>query len=257
MPFLAFVLKLCREEDTEEEETMAPWDEALTWFDTLRADIDRCGLQALMVAGVPSPDAGHISLRVTCYETRASGGMPPLLQTLSTHPLVHIGHTCYTFESLDIRDPFLAGVSSWADILTTHGGSAYMRFSFVTPVITARMRTDASSPPDALPFPEPIVLFTSILQQWNALGGPPLSSKIEHLVEAARCTISDHRLRTVEVVRDGQTRVGYLGGIEYECQRKNRDALAALTALTRLAFFVGSGYGIEHVLGATMTTILN
>lgn len=255
MPFLAFVLKLCREESTVAEDTSPQWDDAQSFLHFLYAHMERCHVQPITMAVLPPHDTLHVSFRITCYETRAQVVISVLTQPISKNSVVHTGHHCYTFESLDLHDPLVAGVSSWADILATDG-SAYMRFSFTTPVITKRMNPDTSSFPDALPFPEPLPLFTSLVHRWNALGGPPMSPKVEELVETTGCTISDYRLHTVEVVRQGQTHVGYLGGIEYECQRKNGKALKTLTALTRLAFFAGSGYGIEHRLGATITTIL-
>jgi CRISPR/Cas system endoribonuclease Cas6 (RAMP superfamily) len=110
---------------------------------------------------------------------------------------------------------------------------------------------------NALPFPDPPVLFASALRHWRMLDGPLLPFVGEQVALVARCVVSEYRLETAERVLAGCSHLGFLGWIEYTCRAREETAVASLNALARLAFFSGCGYLTERGMGVTTVTIAN
>jgi hypothetical protein len=181
------------------------------------------------------------------------GAVTAILNEAASLRSLRVGRRCYEVERIDLGDPAWSGLATWADVYNGKPGR-FMRFSFATPLITAEL----VKPPqvgNALPFPEPLLLFQCLGKSWGGLGGAPLPYDVEHLVRASGCVVSSYRLRTLSVEDGPQALVGYLGRIEYECRAPDSPCLAPLNALTRLAFFTGVGYGTERGLGTTLTEI--
>lgn len=178
--------------------------------------------------------------------------VPAILQAVTTQSPCQHGQGRYEVESIDLTHPRWTGISTWPDLLAEKAGR-FMRFAFATPLITAEPGHHQS--PNALPFPEPLPLFSSLAHRWQALGGPTLSGSVEQLVRASECVVSRYRLRSLPVTVANHARIGYLGWIEYECRTFTPRCVAALNALARLAFFTGTGYLTAHGMGSTATTI--
>ena len=164
-----------------------------------------------------------------------------------------VGQSHYEVERIDLSDPAWSGLGTWADMYCGKPGR-FMRFTFATPLITAEP-VKPSQTGNALPFPEPLLLFQCLGNSWEGLDGGALPRDVEHLVRASSCVVSSYRLRTLPVEDGLHALVGYLGKIEYECRTPDSPCLAPLNALTRLAFFTGVGYGTDRGLGTTATEI--
>jgi hypothetical protein len=154
----------------------------------------------------------------------------------------------YEVASIDLDHPLWSRVNSWADIMAP-STARIMHFSFATPLITKESVNQTSR--DALPFPEPIPLFSSVIDSWLGLGGPSLPADARQLVQATDCVISLYRFRTCPVAFGEHSRTGYLGWIEYECRQSDHPYVASLNALARLAFFTGAGYHTAQGMGLT------
>lgn len=196
-------------------------------------------------------DGQYARFRLSLYGsdvTRIIAG----LHALTAHSPLLLCQRRYEVESIDLTHPVWSRVSTWADILAA-SAARMIRFSFATPLITRRPTNPVSW--GALPFPEPIPLFSSVIDPWQELGGPELPDDPTQLVQATDCVISHYRLFTRPVVIGGHSISGYLGWIEYECRRPDHPYLASLNALARLAFFTGTGYNTAQGLGATAVSL--
>lgn len=176
--------------------------------------------------------------------------VPAILEAATTQSPFQQGQGRYEVESIDLNHPRWTGISTWPDLLAEKAGR-FMRFSFATPLIMAE--PDHHQSPNALPFPEPLPLFSSLAQRWRALGGPTLSRSVEQLVRTSECVVSRYRLRSLPVEVSNHAGIGYLGWIEYECRKFTPRCIASLNALARLAFFTGTGYLTAHGMGSTTT----
>jgi hypothetical protein len=170
------------------------------------------------------------------------------LHELSARSPLHLCQRRYEVVSIDLAHPLWSRVNSWADILAP-STARIMHFSFATPLITKEPTNQTSR--DALPFPEPITLFSSVIDSWLGLGGPSLPADAKQLVQATDCVISLYRFRTCPVAFGEHSRTGYLGWIEYECRQSDHPYVASLNALARLAFFTGAGYHTAQGMGLT------
>jgi len=178
--------------------------------------------------------------------------IPAILQAVTTQSSLRYNQGRYEVESIDLTHPRWTGISTWHELLAGRAGR-FMRFEFATPLITAEPDHHQSS--DALPFPEPLPLFSSLAHRWRTLGGPTLAGSVEQLVRASECVVSRYRLRSQSVAVSNHVHIGYLGWIEYECRTLTPSCVAALNALTRLAFFTGTGFLTAHGFGSTATRI--
>ncbi len=170
------------------------------------------------------------------------------LRDLTARSSLHLCQRRYEVASIDLAHPLWSRVNSWADILAP-SAARIMRFSFATPLITKEPTNQMSR--DALPFPEPIPLFSSVIDSWLGLGGPGLPADARQLVQATECVISLYRLRTCPISFGEHSCTGYLGWIEYECRQSDHPYLASLNALARLAFFTGAGNHTAQGMGVT------
>ena len=194
-------------------------------------------------------EPGHALLRLTIC-SREKTPVSAILETALPSLFQH-GRGRYEVQAIDLTNPRWAGISTWADLLDQQT-ERFMHFSFATPLITAEPGRQQNR--NALPFPEPLPLFSSLAQRWQTLGGPTLAGSADQLIRASACVVSRYRLRSLTRAGSLPAPVGYLGWIEYECLRYNRSC-ASLNALARLAFFTGTGYLTADGLGSTITRL--
>jgi hypothetical protein len=200
-----------------------------------------------ITAAVLGKDEEHAHIRLSLSGSHVTSVIASLHELASRSPL-HLCQRRYEVASIELTHPFWSRVNSWADIMAP-SAARIMRFSFATPLITKESVNQTSR--DALPFPEPIPLFSSVIDSWLGLGGPGLPTDARQLVQATECVISLYRLRTYPVAIGEHSFTGYLGWIEYECRQSDHPYLASLNALARLAFFTGTGYHTAQGMGVT------
>ena len=194
----------------------------------------------------------HVIARLTCISGGGGSLGAGVLQALAPGCVLQCAEYRYEVESVDLTDPMWTGISAWPDMLSQPGGTR-LRFAFATPLVTSNPAREQFG--NALPFPDPQVLFASALRHWRMLDGPPLPFVGEQVAQAARCLVSEYHLETDERVLAGRSYLGFLGWIEYTCRASEVDAVASLNALARLAFFTGCGYLTEYGMGTTTVRI--
>jgi hypothetical protein len=199
-------------------------------------------------------DQERARIRVTCFSRGGWSFASTLLQALAPGSALQCAGCHYEVESVDLTDSMWAAVSTWSDMLG-HPACKRMRFAFATPLVTSSPAQ--SERLNAFPFPDPQVLFASLLRHWRMLDGPLLPFVGEHLALEARCVVSEYRLETAERVLSGRVHLGFLGWIEYACNAREAGATASLNALARLAFFTDCGYLTECGMGVSSVTIAN
>jgi CRISPR/Cas system endoribonuclease Cas6 (RAMP superfamily) len=192
----------------------------------------------------------RVCVRLTVFGT-GERAATALHEVASQGPL-QLGQRGYEVESIDPTHTPLTGIGSWADILSEKTG-CFIRFSFVTPLITAE--PEHGQDRNALPFPEPLSLFLRLGCRWQQVGGPLLPADVEHLVRASDCVVSSYRLHTVPVDIGAHALMGYLGWLKYECRKPDHPYVASLNGLARLAFFTGTGYFAAQGMGVTFITL--
>jgi len=200
-----------------------------------------------VTAAVLGKDEDYAHIRLSLSGSDVTSVIDSLHELASRSPL-HLCQRRYEVASIELAHPLWSRVNSWADILAP-STARIMHFAFATPLITREQSNQTSR--DALPFPEPITLFSSVIDSWLEPGGPGLSADARQLVQATECVISLYRLRTYPVSFGEHSCTGYLGWIEYECRQSDHPYLASRNALARLAFFTGAGYHIAQGMGVT------
>lgn len=200
-----------------------------------------------ITAAVLGKDKESICVRLSFSGSDVTSVINSLYE-LAARPPLHLCQRRYHIASIDLDHPLWSRVNSWADI-TSPSTARIMHFSFATPLITKEPTNQTSR--DALPFPEPITLFSSVFDSWLGLGGPTLPADASRLVQITDCVISLYRFRTCPVAIGEHSCTGYLGWIEYECRQSDHPYVASLNALARLAFFTGAGYHTAQGMGAT------
>jgi CRISPR-associated endoribonuclease Cas6 len=205
------------------------------------------GKEVGITAAMLRKDEDYVYIRLSLTGSDVMSVITSLHELVSCSPL-HLCQRRYEVASIDLAHPTWSRVNSWADIMAP-SADRIMRFSFATPMITKESANQTSR--DALPFPEPITLFSSVIDSWLGLGRPGLPTDAKQLVQTTECVISLYRLRTSPVSLGEHSCTGYLGWIEYECRHSDHPYLASLNALARLAFFIGAGYYTAQGMGVT------
>ncbi len=253
MYFLAFLLTLQARQPGRFHLSLEDADTSFSLLQAIR-DKDASLREAHLRAALLWSRREHAYMRLTCF---GKPGGPPggaVLQALAPGSLLQCPGHEYEVESIDMTDTAWTGVGTWSDMLGEPAGSR-MRFTFATPLITSNPRRGQTG--NALPFPEPQTFFASVLRHWRMLDGPFLPYSGEQITQIASCVVSEYRLETARCVLAGRPLLGFLGWIEYTCRARGTRAVASLNALSRLAFFTGSGYLTECGMGVTAVTIAN
>ena len=253
MYFLALLLRVRAQQPCRFCPPAEDADRCEALLQAIRDKDARLGNKYLRGATIWS-DQERAHIRLTCF-SKAGGSLgSALLQALAPGSVLQCAVQRYEVESVGLTDPLWTGISTWPDMLSQPAG-ARLRFTFATPLITSDPERRPTG--NALPFPDPQVLFTSTLRHWRLLDGPLLPYTGESLTQVARCVVSEYRLETAARVLTGHSYLGFLGWIEYLCRTRDTAVIASLGALARLAFFSGSGYLTERGMGVTAVTIAN
>jgi hypothetical protein len=249
MYFVALLLRVRKVEETKTMEYAVSHDIQHVLADYHRSHAASHQQQYGITVSLLRCESRNALLRLTiCSRER----MPVSAILESTiHSLFQLGHVRYEVQAIDLTNPRWAGISTWAD-LHRQKTQRCMHFSFATPLIT----TEPDQPQNRylLPFPEPLLLFSSLAQQWQALGGPTLEGSADQLIRTSDCVVSKYHLRSLGREDSLPVPVGYIGWIEYECLRYHK-AISSLNALARLAFFTGTGYLTAYGMGSTTTRL--
>lgn len=222
-------------------------------------DMQRNKLMALSI--LPGPDQST-RLRLTFMAQDGLAYAQTLINALATCPTLRLGHILCDVGSVDLGGSDWSGVSTWAD-LTTAANGRHLHFTFATP--TAITKRDDRGGRFAALYPEPLDLFAGLSRRWQALalGTCPewenlcLPDDLGHFLRTGGCVVANYHLRTVAFHTSERTQIGFTGWVVYECRRDESACVAALKALTRLAFFTGVGYQTARGMGAAKTAILN
>jgi CRISPR-associated endoribonuclease Cas6 len=191
-------------------------------------------------------------LRVTFMAQDGLDYATILINALSQRPTLRLGQVVGEVDGIDVGTGDWSGVSTWFD-LQQETVVPMMRFTFITP--TAIMKDDAWGGRFTLLYPEALEVFAGLARRWRALEGPTLPENLEHFVSGGGCFVAQHQLRTVAFHTPERVQIGFVGYVVYKCRRQEPTYLAALNALTRLAFFTGVGYQTTRGMGLTRTTL--
>lgn len=190
----------------------------------------------------------QLVLRLTLAEEPQGSTLASLLRRVHSGRPVQLCQRRGTIRTCAFSDRVWTGVSTWADFQADSPPASF-HFTFVTPLLTAS--PVSRSQPNALPFPEPEIILAPVWESWHHLSGPSLAGlagSAQQIVQATRCMLATYRLQTVAL--PALRSIGYLGWGEYRCFQPQAEAMTALWALVRLAFFTGCGYETIAGFGA-------
>ena len=191
-------------------------------------------------------------LRVTLCGEQALSDTQMLFSSLAEHPILSCESESYRVLSVDLaRAPWVA-ISSWTDFLAPPHHLS-LRLHFVTPMLV-KSGDEYGAQEDI--FPQPWLVFGTLLDRWRDLDGPTLSQHLIPWLQEHGCVVSEYKLHAVPVVvrsaeGPSKTLVGWTGWITYTCLKGYSPHMASLWALARFAVFVGMGAWTERGWGVT------
>jgi hypothetical protein len=209
-------------------------------------------LSHLLTVACLSSDEHTAILRLTLTEGHRTRQQGQFLQTLALGQPLHFCQRHGEVVAFDLSDPRWAGLSTWADMQSDECWSV-CHLTLATPLITAAPQPHDA--PDALPFPEPDVLFTLAAEHWQTLSGQPFPCSASELVQTTHCVLANYQLSTVDIPLPSAPRIGYVGWMDYTCLRAGAEETATLAALARLAFFTGWGYDTSAGFGIAQAVL--
>jgi len=201
-------------------------------------------------------DEGEQRIRVTVCGQHALTATHTLLSALAGQAVLHCGHQSYRVLSADLARPPLASVSTWADLLAPSPSSRpALRLRFVTPAI---FTGTAEGSAQGEVFPQPLQVFSGLLDRWSQLEGPALPCVVLSWLQSYECIVSDYQLRAEPIALSGRAESatvypGWKGWIAYTCRAPQVACMSTLQALARLACFTGVGDSTEIGLGVTQS----
>lgn len=191
------------------------------------------------------------TLRLTFMSKEGLHYATLLSQRLLSQSILQLGSTRCEVITVDVNDPIWGRVCTWADL--TGEENPYLHFQFLTP--TAITQRSNNGTRFMVVFPEPIKLFSGLAKRWANLSGPPLPCDLNDFLLGGGCVISSYRLRTVKFQSGKRTQIGFVGMAVFECLDRSSEHVAALNALTKLAYFSGVGYQTARGMGAVLTSL--
>ena len=138
---------------------------------------------------------------------------------------------------------------TYADLVAAARPETHIRLRFLSP-------TSLRSRGMHVPLPDPLLVYRSWLDRWNAFAPEALRINVVLLdVVAAHVGITHHELHTEVVdLEDGQQVVGFVGVVEYRVFRAGKIGgrwLRRLNLLADYAVLCGTGYGTVRGMGQT------
>lgn len=201
-----------------------------------------------------TPLEGGYRVRVTMSGRDALTATHALLSALAERPVLNCERRPYRVLSAALAGPALSSVSSWADLLaSTRSARPAVCLRFVTPAI---FTGPAEGSPQGEIFPQPLQVFSGLLDRWSHLGGPALPPGILPWLQSYACMVADYRLRAGPIApgcTPGPAPVclGWQGWVTYMCREPQPEFMSSLQSLARLACFTGVGDRTEVGLGLT------
>lgn len=198
---------------------------------------------------------GGQMVRVTMSGLDALTATHALLSALAKQSALHCERQPYRVLSANLARPPLSSVSAWADLLApSNPVRPTLCLRFVTPAI---FTGSAEGTAQGELFPQPLQVFSGLLDRWSRLGGPALPPGILPWLQSYECMVADYRLRAGPIAPGGVSEpasvclLGWRGWVAYTCREPQPAFMSALQALARLACFTGVGDSTEVGLGMT------
>ena len=141
-----------------------------------------------------------------------------------------------------------AGITSWEALIEEAQPVEELTFHFFTPTAFT-LGSDAAGRKRIGLFPEPEIVFGSLLRRWNDLASRPLP---EDLLERVTILPSQYQLRTEMLQFSKSQQLGCTGECTYHL-RGNPSDLCQVHTLARAAFFLGVGYKTTQGMGLVRT----
>lgn len=261
MPFLALHLqtKPLERETLHVEST--PYDTSLhTALLHLLGQADPDGTSRLYNSGtsthitvaVIKSTADQQMMRVTVSGQYAHSVIQALFSMLTEQPVLYGGQQSYRVLSADFAQAASVTTNTWADLLTP-SSELTLRLRFETPAVFTGAAGDLFQNEC---FPQPLQVFSKLIEKWTWLGGPKLEEELLPWLRDYGCFVSAYQLGAQPIrLRTGAGLItlspGWKGWITYRCQRPHADRMSTLRSLARLACFTGVGAYTEVGLGIT------
>jgi len=145
---------------------------------------------------------------------------------------------------VDIAHPVLHS-RSYEEIVAHAGVSPIITLRFVSPT------TFRSGGRRNVVFPEPALVFGSLLARWNRFSGSSLDMERLRNVVRAACAVVRYRLKTAVLSFGAYRETGFVGDVCYEAASLAEEDLRVVNALADFAVYAGVGAKTSMGMGQT------
>lgn len=211
------------------------------------------GSQRLFTAAIVERNQKDALFRLTFMSEHGLEAANAAVTGFSNCPIVRLGTSSHHITDVCLAGSSWSGVSTWADLMSVRPGLRF-HFTFQTP--TAFTKDNGNGRRFCTLYPEPNDLFRGLARRWRELGGPHLPESLGDYLHRGGCVVASHQLRTETAKLKERVQVGFRGTATYECLDRDPVHVAALSQLTRFAFFSGVGYQTARGMGAVKTRTL-
>lgn len=184
-----------------------------------------------------------VSLRFTFLDDEPLASLIASVVKLGPGEVLYLGEgrfQCVQLATTPAQSPW-ARYTSFSELLDTAPEERVVRLSFTTPT------TFRSGGRRSALFPEPSLVFGSLLARWNAFSDVKLDAERVSR-EFVRVQPIHYRLQTAAISFGSYEELGFIGSCTYKADVSvSSDVVRALQALAGLAFY--SGVGAKTTMG--------
>ena len=189
-------------------------------------------------ASVPG-EGGILSCRITFLDERVFAALADAIWRLHSDAELNLGGMCVRCRGLATTpmESRWAKFTSFSSLLENASLDKKLGLEFLSPTT---FRSSGRGERNVI-FPEPALVFGSLINRWNAVAGADL--KLDFSVkDASMAKVSGYHLTTRMVDFGNYQELGFIGRVTYECgDGLSEGQVRVLNALTDFAFYAGVG----------------
>lgn len=191
----------------------------------------------------------NLSFRITLLDEKVFAALADSVWRLSPEAELILGDMrvqCRGLATTPAESPW-AGYTTFSQFLKNAGTDTRLRLEFLSP---ATFRSSPKGERNIL-FPEPPLVFGSLLNRWNAFAGASHKLNLSD-VSTGAVRVSGYRLGTRLLDFGSYRELGFIGQATYECNNSLPvEAIRTLNALADFAFYAGTGAKTTMGMGQT------
>ncbi len=191
-----------------------------------------------------APCGGGITFRLSFLsEEILASAISAFFTAMTEGRILHLSRKPVTVERIDMYE---GKFTSFSELLAEAQPETVITLEFITP-------TSFKGDGIQTLFPEPRLVFSSLLRRWNAFSDIMIPE--EYIEAFPSIKVSNYSLRTELVHFSRYKIIGFKGRIEYRLPQKSAEPFQkAVNALADFAFYAGTGAKTAMGMGQTRRT---